>query len=178
MESTVRSVSSSTGVILCKTLFKTKTLNGLEKNAMEFNERPRTPRNLFYSQHSEKHYISSHPSFISTSNFGNKVHPKETTGLAIRKHQAIVWSAWTLATLPVPEIQSPGIPKYVLTSAMDDTNIDYIMGPEEAKQRFSEDVVDTDLKDSIRLQKKYKQIQRQIIRCNQDSKEAAIGRTL
>ena len=51
------------------------------------------------------------------------------------------------------------------------------MGPEEVKVRFSEDVVDTDVKESIRLQKKYKQIQRQI-RCNQDSKEAATDRKL
>ena len=91
---------------------------------MEFNERPRTPRNLYYLQHSDKQYTSSHPTFISTSNFGSKVHPKETSELAIRKHQAILLSTWSWAPLPVPEGQSPGIPKLVLASAVDDTRID------------------------------------------------------
>ena len=47
---------------------------------------------------------------------------------------------------------------------VDDTNIDYVslMGREEAKKRFSEDVVDTELRDSIRLQKMFRQIQREV----------------
>ena len=36
------------------------------------------------------------------------------------------------------------------------------MGREEAKKRFSEDVVDTELRDSIRLQKMFRQIQREV----------------
>ena len=47
---------------------------------------------------------------------------------------------------------------------VDDTNIDYVslMGREEARMRFSEDVVDTELRDSIRLQKMFRQIQRKV----------------
>ena len=50
------------------------------------------------------------------------------------------------------------------SSTVDDTNIDYVslMGREEAKKRFSEDVVDTELRDSIRLQKMFRQIQREV----------------
>ena len=44
--------------------------------------------------------------------------------------------------------------------AMDDTMIDYtsMMGMEDKKRRFSEDVVDMDLKDSERVKKLYRQI--------------------
>ena len=50
------------------------------------------------------------------------------------------------------------------SSTVDDTNIDYVslMGREEAKKRFSEDVVDTELRESIRLQKMFRQIQREV----------------
>ena len=50
------------------------------------------------------------------------------------------------------------------SSTVDDTNIDYVslMGREEARMRFSEDVVDTELRDSIRLQKMFRQIQREV----------------
>ena len=50
---------------------------------------------------------------------------------------------------------------------MDDTQIDYVslMGREEAKRRFSEDVVDTELRDSIRVQKMFRQIQREVRGC-------------
>ena len=55
---------------------------------------------------------------------------------------------------------------------MDDTMIDYssMMGLEDKKRRFSEDVVDMDLKDSERVKKLYRQIQRQV-HCSQESKE-------
>ena len=55
---------------------------------------------------------------------------------------------------------------------MDDTVIDYIsmLGLEDKKRRFSEDVVDIDLKDSVKIKKLYRQIQRQV-HCNHDSKE-------
>ena len=47
---------------------------------------------------------------------------------------------------------------------MDDTMIDYtsMMGLEDKKRRFSEDVVDIDLKDSERVKKLYRLIQRQV----------------
>ena len=56
---------------------------------------------------------------------------------------------------------------------MDDTMIDYtsMMGLEDKRRRFSEDVVDMDLKDSERIKKLYRQIQRQV-HCSQDIKEA------
>ena len=55
---------------------------------------------------------------------------------------------------------------------MDDTMVDYtsMMGLEDKKRRFSEDVVDMELKDSERVKKLYRQIQRQV-HCNQQSKE-------
>jgi hypothetical protein len=54
---------------------------------------------------------------------------------------------------------------------MDDTMIDYtsMMGLEDKKRRFSEDVVDMELKDSERVKKLYRQIQRQV-HCSQESK--------
>ena len=56
---------------------------------------------------------------------------------------------------------------------MDDNMIDYtsMMGLEDKRRRFSEDVVDMDLKDSERLKKFYRQMQRQV-HCGQGSKEA------
>ena len=58
---------------------------------------------------------------------------------------------------------------------MDDTMIDYtsMMGLEDKRRRFSEDVVDMDLKDSERIKELYRQIQRQV-HCSQDIKEAQI----
>ena len=55
---------------------------------------------------------------------------------------------------------------------MDDTMINYtsMMGLEDKKRRFSEDVVDMELKDSERVKKLYRQIQRQV-HCSQESKE-------
>ena len=55
---------------------------------------------------------------------------------------------------------------------MDDTMIDYtsMMGREDKMRRFSEDVVDMDLKDSERLKKLYRQIQRQV-HCGKEHKE-------
>ena len=57
------------------------------------------------------------------------------------------------------------------TYSMDDSNIDYmsILGLEDKKRRFSEDVVDMDLKDSERIKKLYRQIQRQV-HCSQENK--------
>ena len=56
---------------------------------------------------------------------------------------------------------------------MDDTKIDYtsMLGQEDKRRRFSEDVVDIETKDSIRLQKLYRQIQRQV-NCNQESEDS------
>jgi hypothetical protein len=53
--------------------------------------------------------------------------------------------------------------------SMDDSNIDYmsILGLEDKKRRFSEEVVDMDLKDTVRLQKMYRQIQRHV-HCHQN----------
>ena len=45
-----------------------------------------------------------------------------------------------------------------------------MMGMEDRRRRFSEDVVDMDLKDSERVKKLYRQIQRQV-HCSQESKE-------
>ena len=58
---------------------------------------------------------------------------------------------------------------------MDDTMINYtsMMGLEDKRRRFSEDVVDMDRKDSERIKKFYRQIQRQV-HCSQDIKEAQI----
>ena len=62
----------------------------------------------------------------------------------------------------------------VFSITMDDTKIDYtsMLGLEDRRRRFSEDVVDFETKDSIRLQKLYRQIQRQVY-CNQESEETA-----
>ena len=62
---------------------------------------------------------------------------------------------------------------------MDDTKIDYtsMLGMEDKRRRFSEDVVDMDLKDSVRLKKMYRQIQRQV-HFNQQSKGTPTVRLL
>ena len=52
-------------------------------------------------------------------------------------------------------------------------NYTSMMGLEDKRRRFSEDVVDMDLKDSERIKKFYRQIQRQV-HCSQDIKEAQI----
>ena len=87
-----------------------------------------------------------------------------TSELTSRKHPTVI-------LLAQANVESH---KLVLSSAstmrqnqpsrtVDDAQIDYLslMGREEAKKRFSEDVVDTELRDSIRLQKMFRQIQRQ-----------------
>ena len=53
--------------------------------------------------------------------------------------------------------------------SMDDSNVDYmsILGLEDRKRRFSEDVVDVELMDSVRLQKMYRQLQRHV-HCHQN----------
>ena len=50
-----------------------------------------------------------------------------------------------------------------VASAEDDIRVDYMsmLDTEEKRQRFSEEVQDMDLKDSLRLQKKFRQLQRQ-----------------
>ena len=50
--------------------------------------------------------------------------------------------------------------------SLDDTKVDYtsLLGMEDRRRRFSEDVVDRDTKDTVRLQKLYRQIQRQVHR--------------
>ena len=59
--------------------------------------------------------------------------------------------------------------KKAQTYSMDDSNIDYmsILGLEDKKRRFSEEVVDMDMKDTVRLQKMYRQIQRHV-HCHQN----------
>ena len=46
----------------------------------------------------------------------------------------------------------------------DDSTVDYIsmLGLEERRRRFSEEVEDADLKESVHLQKLYRQVQRQV----------------
>ena len=55
-------------------------------------------------------------------------------------------------------------PSKAQTYSMDDINIDYmsILGLEDMKRRFSEEVVDMDLKDTLRLKKMYRQIQHHV----------------
>ena len=52
-----------------------------------------------------------------------------------------------------------------------------MLGLEDKIKRFSEEVVDTDLKDSVRLQKLYRQIQRQV-HCRDREKEVAVERVV
>ena len=75
-----------------------------------------------------------------------------------------------------PEQDSPStVPRSVVTYlpiwspeivslSEDDSKVDYTssMGREERRQRFSEEVVDMDLKDSVRMEKMYRQLQRQV----------------
>ena len=49
-----------------------------------------------------------------------------------------------------------------------------MLGLEDRRKRFSEEVVDLDLKDSVRLQKLYRQIQRQV-HCGEEEKVAAVS---
>ena len=86
-------------------------------------------------------------------------------------------------TNPLSLIHSPGaspiqattitttssVPSFVARSStsalsIDDSRVNYtsMLGLEDRKKRFSEEVVDLDLKDSVRLQKLYRQIQRQV----------------
>ena len=46
----------------------------------------------------------------------------------------------------------------------DDSKVDYtsLLGVDDKRRRFSEDVVDTSIKDSIRVQKMYRKLQRQV----------------
>ena len=67
----------------------------------------------------------------------------------------------TTITSSVPSF----IAKYNTSAlSIDDSTVDYtsMLGMEDRRKRFSEEVVDTDLKDSVRLQKLYRQIQRQV----------------
>ena len=53
--------------------------------------------------------------------------------------------------------------------------IDYtsLLGREDRAKRFSEEVEDTDLKDSVRLQKVFREIQRQISRAEREKVDKA-----
>ena len=64
---------------------------------------------------------------------------------------------------------SPMLNPHARSYSMDDSNVDYvsILGLEERKRRFSEDVVDMELMDSVRLQKMYRQLQRHV-HCHQN----------
>ena len=88
-------------------------------------------------------------------------------------------SPTTLIGSPVTSILDARALSYIVNEkkrrsssiTMDDSKIDYIsmMGLEEKRRRFSEDVVDMELMDSVMLKKLYRQIQRQV-HCNQESK--------
>ena len=154
---------------------------------MEYKERPATPLNLPSfncppNQTNNEIFDNKKASSFNSVSAKCKVHP------SVPKQQPTMLSARALL-VPAKEPQIKLIGKHseqaklVFTPALnrkqkpssmtvDDTNIDYtsMLGTEEMKLRFSEDMVDMDLKGSIRLQKMYRQIQRQI-RCNQDSKE-------
>ena len=58
-----------------------------------------------------------------------------------------------------------------LSMTMDDSMVDYMsmMGIEDRKRRFSEDVADMEVKDSERMKKLYRQFQRQV-NCSQENK--------
>ena len=58
----------------------------------------------------------------------------------------------------------------------DDSMVDYtsMLGIEERRQRFSEEVQDRDLKDSVRLQKMYRELQRQVY-CGARDKVSIFG---
>ena len=55
--------------------------------------------------------------------------------------------------------------------SIDDSTVDYmsILGMEDRRKRFSEEVEDGDLKQSVLLQKVYRQIQRQV-HCSEQEK--------
>ena len=55
-------------------------------------------------------------------------------------------------------------PPETVSLSEDDSKVDYTssMGREERRQRFSEKVEDMDLKDSVKMQKMYRQLQRQV----------------
>ena len=46
----------------------------------------------------------------------------------------------------------------------DDARVDYtsLLGLEDRRKRFSEELLDTELRDSVQLQKMYRELQRQI----------------
>ena len=60
--------------------------------------------------------------------------------------------------------------------SIDDSRVDYtsVLGLEDRRKRFSEEVEDLDLKDSVRLQKLYRQIQRQV-HCREEEKVATVS---
>ena len=81
--------------------------------------------------------------------------------------------ATTIITSSVPSFMARSS-----TSALsiDDSTVDYtsMLGLEDRRKRFSEEVVDADLKDSVRLQKLYRQIQRQV-HCREEEKVATVS---
>ena len=54
--------------------------------------------------------------------------------------------------------------KHSASTSEDDSKVDYtsMMGEDESRQRFSEELVDKDLMNSVRVQKMYRQLQRQV----------------
>ena len=55
------------------------------------------------------------------------------------------------------------VPNYWFRSC-DDARVDYtsLLGQEDRRKRFSEELLDTELRDSVQLQKMYRELQRQI----------------
>ena len=94
-----------------------------------------------------------------------KVQSMATSELKSRKHPTVILFAQAQVESPKLVVASASTMRQPRPSrTVDDTNIDYVslMGREEAKKRFSEDVVDTELRESIRLQKMFRQIQREV----------------
>ena len=166
---------------------------------LEYEETPTTPQNLssFQNTHStSSHPTLNYPSnqtsndiFVNekTSSISSVSAMCKVQPCALKQPTIILSARELMVPVTVPPVTlmrkhstqaklvfKPASNKEHRPSSMtvDDTKIDYtsLLGTEERKMRFSEDMVDMDLKDSIKLQKMYKQIQRQI-RCNQDSKE-------
>ena len=67
-----------------------------------------------------------------------------------------------MTSSPVESSVSP--PCKTRSYSIDDSNVDYLslLGLEDRKRRFSEVLVDTELKETMMLQKQYRQIQRQV----------------
>ena len=97
---------------------------------------------------------------------------------------AVVWWPCGVTTSPLatPVASDQGVVMVPLLTprpapgSEDDSMVDYtsMLGIEERRQRFSEEVQDRDLKDSVRLQKMYRELQRQVY-CGARDKVSIFG---